>query len=549
MLKPRYIEELPEAMIALYSQVEMDILADMARRINTYDYYIPSAQWQQRKLAAMGNYHSFVTKALASRTAMTEKEIERLMEEAGAKAIAFDDAVYQRMGLHPPPLAASSALLATLEAGKRNTKGLFENLCRTTAAESAKQFTNALDRAYLQILSGAFDRNTAVKMAIKNLAKEGVEAVEYPSGRRDTLEVAVRRAVVTGVNQTCLKLQEMRADEMGCDLVGTTAHGGARPDHAKWQGKVFSRSGTSRKYEDFAETTGYGTGEGLGGWNCRHSFYPYYEGDSLTYSQEMLDDYQAKKYTYNGEQLTEYEASQKQRYIERQIRRWKRENIAMNAPESASKVAYWQGKQRDFIKQTGLKRQYDREQLGHSIPESNENRYRRSARKQLTRLTEQERVAITQYTGNSAYEINRRLAYGLDLGRYREQMALLDSALAKGVVTEDITVIRKIPLEYIGLPSAAIDAAKLDIGILVKLSVTNQIFTSTSLIDFDYPGRDTILNIKIPKGAKGAMYIKDIASNKYRFQEEVLFSRGLKLQITGAKMENNRFYIDMKVMK
>lgn len=368
MLKPRYIEELPEAMIALYSQVEMDILADMARRINTYDYYIPSAQWQQRKLVAMGNYHSFVTKALASRTAMTEKEIERLMEEAGAKAIAFDDAIYQRMGLHPPPLAASPALLATLEAGKRNTKGLFQNLCQTTANQSGKQFTNALDRAYLQILSGAFDRNTAVKMAIKNLAKEGVEAVEYPSGRRDTLEVAVRRAVVTGVNQTCLKLQEMRADEMGCDLVETTAHGGARPDHAKWQGKVFSRSGTSRKYEDFAEATGYGTGAGLGGWHCRHSFYPYYEGDSRTYTQEMLDDYQAKKYRYNGQQLTEYEASQKQRYIERQIRRWKRENVTMNAAEqdtaeSASKIAYWQGKQKDFIKQTGLKRQNDREQI------------------------------------------------------------------------------------------------------------------------------------------------------------------------------------------
>ena len=220
----------------------------------------------------------------------------------------------------------------------------------------------------MQVTSGAFDPNTAVRSAIKSLAQQGVGAITYPSGHVDTLEVAVRRALVTGVNQTCLQMQEARADELGCDLVETTAHSGARPSHAEWQGQVFSRSGKSRKYPDFVQVTGYGTGEGLGGWNCSHSFYPFFEGLPRTYSDKLLDSYKAKNYEYNGKKMTEYEALQTQRGIERKLRRWKRENIAMkaagqDATESAVKIAQWQAVQKDFLAQTGLKRQRDREQI------------------------------------------------------------------------------------------------------------------------------------------------------------------------------------------
>ena len=163
-------------------------------------------------------------------------------------------------------------------------------------------------------------------------------------------------------------MQDALADELGSDLVETSAHSGARPSHAEWQGKVFSRSGTHPKYPDFKKVTGYGTGEGLGGWNCRHSFFPYFEGMKQVYTQAELNEINTKKYEYNGEKLTEYEATQKQRQIERNIRKWKREYIGMEAAgqptgEAASKLARWQNVQKDFIKQTGLKRQYDREKV------------------------------------------------------------------------------------------------------------------------------------------------------------------------------------------
>lgn len=369
MLKPKYIEQLPAAMVELYSEVEQDILADMARRIAAYDYWIPAAEHQRKALIELGNFHSYVIKALSARTGKTAAELERLMEEAGMKALSFDVAVYREHGLDPPPLAASKELQKVLRAGLRQTSGLFVNLSRTTANTASKQFEDALDRAWLQISSGAFDSNTAIRMAVKDLSQKGVKSIQYPSGHSDTLEVAVRRATVTGVNQTALRLQDALADEMGCDLVETTAHAGARPEHAVWQGQIFSRSGKSDRYPDFVSSTGYGSGSGLGGWNCRHSFSPYFEGDPKTYSEQMLEGFEAKDYEYNGQKMTEYEATRQQRYVERQIRRWKRENAAMAAAgldtsESASKIRQWQETQKDFLRQTGLKRQGDREQIG-----------------------------------------------------------------------------------------------------------------------------------------------------------------------------------------
>lgn len=218
-----------------------------------------------------------------------------------------------------------------MQAGYEKTAGTFRNLTLTTARTATHQFEQALDRAYMQITLGGMDYNTAIRSTIKQLSAEGVGAIRYPTGRTDTIEVAVRRAVVTGVNQTALKLQDARADEMGADLVEVSAHAGARPSHAQWQGGIYSRRGKSRKYPDFVKATGYGTGAGLGGWNCSHSFRPWFEGMSRTYDKALLKEYQAKDYEYNGVKMTEYEALQEQRKIERNIRRWKREQNALQA--------------------------------------------------------------------------------------------------------------------------------------------------------------------------------------------------------------------------
>lgn len=368
MLTPSYLAGAPDRLVDLYGKVERDILANMAERIAKYDYYIPAAQHQHQKLRAMGMLESDIEAELAKLTGKSQAEIRRLMADAVEKSLTEDAKIYAAAGMGDVDPLAVAGVNDVLRSGLTQTAGVFRNLTRTTANTASKQFEDALDRAWLQITSGGFDYNTAVRNAVKGLSRSGVKAITYPSSHVDSLEVAVRRAVVTGVNQTAAKSQIALMDELGATLVEVTAHSGARPSHAEWQGKIFCRKGKHPKYKNFEEATGYGTGDGLCGWNCSHSFYPYFEGAPRTYSSEQLRQYDAKKITYNGEKLTMYEATQQQRYIERQIRRWKREQTAMAAAgqstdEASSKVAAWQARQRDFIKQTGLKRDSAREQI------------------------------------------------------------------------------------------------------------------------------------------------------------------------------------------
>lgn len=360
MLMPEYLQKVPDNMIKLYAQAEADILADMARRISQYAYWIPAVEHQVKMLEEAGLVREDIFARLKKLTCKTKKELRELMKEAGTEALKSDDEVYKRNGLDPPPIGASKDLQQILQAGYDKTAGTFRNLTMTTVRTATRQFEQALDRAYMQITMGGMDYNTSIRSAIKQLAADGVGAIKYPSGRVDSIEVAVRRALVTGVNQTALRLQDARAEEVGSDLVEVSAHSGARPEHAKWQGGIYSRSGKSKKYPDLVKTTGYGTALGLGGINCSHSFRPWFEGMSRTYSEELLEDYEAKDFEYNGKKLTEYEALQEQRSIERGIRRWKREKTAMeatglNSSEASAKVREWNRRHKDFLEQTGLK--------------------------------------------------------------------------------------------------------------------------------------------------------------------------------------------------
>lgn len=368
MLSPEYLARMPEPILALYEQAELDILRNMAERIAKYDYWIPAADWQNLKLKEAGRMQEDILRILSEYSGKSEAELRRLMEKAATDGLRADRAIYENHGETVPPFSESATLVNTLNTGYKATQQTMRNLTRTTANTATQQFERALDLAWLQVRSGGMSVDQAITLAVKDLASTGVASVRYPSGRTDTIEAAVRRAVATGVNKTTLQLQDKLAEEMGCDLVEVTAHAGARPSHALWQGKIYSRSGESEKYPKLSTATGYGTGGGLGGWNCRHNMYPYYDGSPTAYSEEQLKNYNAKEVSYNGKRLTEYEASQIQRRNERNIRKWKREaamlgSAGRDASLASAKVKKWKAVQRDFVNQTGLKRQSYREQV------------------------------------------------------------------------------------------------------------------------------------------------------------------------------------------
>lgn len=338
MLTPDYLEKLPDTLVVLWQTVEDDILRDVARRIKALDELeplTPTASWQAWRLEQVQMVRSNVTATLARYSDRSRDSIRQLLLDAGLETLAADDAVYQAAGLTPSPVQDSEPLNNLLNAGYQQTLGTWQNLTATTAATVTGAFESRLDRAWLQVSSGAFDYNTAIKRAVDDLA-DHMPGVTYPSGHTDTLEVAVRRAVLTGVNQTAARLQLARAEEMDCEFVEVTAHEGARPEHALWQGKVYHIGGAILYegvwYEDFETATGYGTGPGLCGWNCRHNFYPFFPGISVpNYTAARLEELNARDVEYKGEKYTRYEIRQMRRALERKVRKEKRRYLAEKA--------------------------------------------------------------------------------------------------------------------------------------------------------------------------------------------------------------------------
>lgn len=363
MLAPDYLDHAPDRLVLLFQQVEDDILRDVARRISKMEALTPTANWQLWRYEQTEALRQDVVKKLARYTGRSEAEIRRLMQEAATRAMENEDEIYYHYGKEPTPFSENATLQALLNAGYQQTAGTFHNLTATTANTVSGQFETALDRAHLKVSSGAFDYKNAVKSAVDSLA-DTMKYVTYPTGHTDTLEVAARRAVLTGVNQTGAKLQVARADEMGVEFFETTAHGGARPSHAEWQGRQFHRGGAvdymGKHYPDFEAATGYGTGAGLCGWNCRHTFFAIFPelGAPPAWTQESLEALNARDIEYNGGRYTRYEISQMQRARERTVRKYKRRYLAEDAAgadTTASAVKLRQARQdlADFISATG----------------------------------------------------------------------------------------------------------------------------------------------------------------------------------------------------
>ena len=378
MLTPDYYESCVDGILNLYAQLEDDIISDVVRRMMKTGFVTESAKHQAEMLQNAGLLYDDILAEISKYTDASSAQVKALFEDAGVRTVNFDNQIYRAVGLVPVDIRQSPAMRQTLEAGYRKTLGNMRNLTLTTANMGQTAYYNACNQAYMKVVSGAFSYQEAIKKAVQKTAQDGA-FVLYPSGHRDRVDVAVRRSVLTGVGQTCREIGIMNAEENDCDLMELSAHFGARPTHAEWQGQIVSLSG--RKGYLSLSDIGYGTGDGFGGWNCRHDWFPYFEGYSRrNYTDSYLKSLNEKNIEYNGEKYSQYEISQIQRKYEREIRSAKREKVAFDTAvketsdselkavmKSGSDYANQQikekqAKMRDFIQQTGNKRDYFREQ-------------------------------------------------------------------------------------------------------------------------------------------------------------------------------------------
>ena len=376
-----------DRIIALYQQLEDDILSAVIRRILKMGYVSEASKHQLEVLQAAGLLYDDIVQLIADRTDACTAQVRALFEDAGVQTVEIDNSLHEAAGALPIDIRQDSSTRQVLEAGYKKTLGTMRNLVSTTATQTQTAFIQTCDRIYMQVSSGAFSYQEAIMNALRALADTGAEVV-YPTKHKDRMDVAVRRCVLTGVSQTAAAVSLRQAEEAGCYLMEITAHSGARPDHAKWQGQLVTITGKDAgKIIDGLRVftlseIGYGSGEGFKGWNCRHNWHAYYPGLSTpNYTPEELKKLDKPCISYNGKLYTEYEVSQMQRAQERRVRAWKRRCITAQesvnsatdeATRATAQVEYSKSavhlkaneeKLKDFCKQTRQNRDRFREQV------------------------------------------------------------------------------------------------------------------------------------------------------------------------------------------
>jgi len=335
MLSPTYYDQCTDAVLLHYAYLEDAILSAMVRRILKMGFVSDSTKHQAEMLQEAGLLYNDILQIIARQTNQTVKQVQELFEDAGVRTVEVDNQVYETAGKIPVDIRQSDSMRQTLEAGFRKTLGVMDNLTSTTALTTQRAFYRACNDAYMQITSGSFSYQEAIRNVLKQAAQGGL-TVEYPSGHTDKLDVAIRRAALTGVGQTAAEIGKMNAEANGCYLMEISAHSGARPTHAVWQGQLVTLTGKDAgKVMDGMKVftlseIGYGSGDGFRGWNCRHDWYPYFPGLSTpNYSKKELETLNEKNIEWNGKKYTEYEISQMQRAQERKIRELKRQTVKM----------------------------------------------------------------------------------------------------------------------------------------------------------------------------------------------------------------------------
>ena len=411
-------------LLGLYQQLEDDIVADMVRRMLRMGFVSETTAYQAEVLQTAGILYDDILQMIADRTDASVAQVRVMFEDAGVQTVEIDNDTHEAAGEAPVDIRQDGGMKQVLDAGYRKTLGTMRNLVSTTANTTQTAFLQACDRAYMQVSSGAFSYQDAIRMAVRNLA-DGGAYVTYPTGHRDRIDVAVRRCVLTGVGQTAAAVAKKRAEDSGCRYMELTAHGGARPEHARWQGQLVQIQGKrTRKIIDglkvfTLEEIGYGDGRGFKGWNCRHNWHPYYPGVSTpNYTPEQIARLDEKSISYNGEKYTAYEISQMQRKGERKVRTLKRraaalEEAAKNTDDpvlkqslnddfSAVSVRLKDAEKtlKDFCRQTGQRRDAFREQV---------NGFGRStAQRAVHAAAEKKRLTIDWDSGKIDTEVFRK---------------------------------------------------------------------------------------------------------------------------------------------
>ena len=350
---PQWLDALPQELSDLYRGLEDRLIDYICKCLKATDDLNESALQRIRALRSHRIDLYEIEKIIKKTTGISDKKIQEIFTDVVARNQQYYRQVIDMAKLTQPEVLVSASDIAAIQA---QTAGAFANITASMGflvnagrvfLPPAKAYQWALDSAEMKVQSGTISYNEAIKSAVKELATSGIKVVDYESGHKDQIDVAARRAIMTGVNQLNAKYTEQSAEYLQTPYFEVSAHAGARDkpgkspwaSHKEWQGRVYStRSGDI--YPSIYAICGLGYVDGLEGANCRHRRFPWVEGVSeRTYTNAQLahiDD--GLGCTFEGKKYTAYEATQKQREIERTIRKQKRLRNAFKANGQATEA-------------------------------------------------------------------------------------------------------------------------------------------------------------------------------------------------------------------
>ncbi len=343
---------------------ETDILEAIARLLGRGS--LESANWKAERLARMGGLEQEVIAIVKRyRDAIASGTADEV-ESAAADMLAKVDAAAKqakKLGANVRdvlPADIDPAIRAIVLQYQASAGEAMNQAMAQLAQNAGQVYADSVSKAALAVMTGAQSGREALVQTVREWSRYGIGGFVDSAGRNWTTEAYANMVIRTSQRRVSTDAMFARGDEYGTDLIEISSHAGARPGCAPYQGRIYSRSGTSEKYPAL-DSTSYGEAAGIFGINCGHAAYPYWEGVSIQRNEPTEDA---------AENAIQYAESQKQRAYERAIRSAKRDLKAMEAlgdekgiAEARELVRDRQAAMREFIEETGRTRRRAREQI------------------------------------------------------------------------------------------------------------------------------------------------------------------------------------------
>lgn len=324
-----YKEKLSKKIEQHYADLEMRIMEDIVRRIRQAGKITSTADWQINRLKILGNSSEDIEKMIKNALDASYPDVFELYDQVIDWEYVRNEDLYEQINAHYIPFEENGQLQQITNALMQQTDADLQNITQSLGfyldygndsrvlTPLAQVYQGYLDAACMDIVSGAFDYNSVLRRVVTQLTNSGLRQIDYASGHANRVDVAARRAVMTGITQLTGHISDFNAATLGTEYFEVAWHAGARPTHQVWQGKVYSR-------EELVTVCGLGSVTGLEGINCYHERYPFFPGISeRQWSDEWLEEKNREENTpkeFRGKKYTLYEAKQKQRQMETAMR-------------------------------------------------------------------------------------------------------------------------------------------------------------------------------------------------------------------------------------